>query len=93
MAKITVHKQGKKDRTENYDPQKLHASIYATCLSVHIPDGQSEHLAELVTSVVSRWTKDKTDITSQDIRLKAAEALQIHNPDASYLYKNNQRIV
>ncbi len=93
MTKTIVHKEGKTKRTESYDPTKLHESIYATCLSVHVPEGQAEHLAELVTGAVTRWTKDKPDVTSRDIRIKAAEALKIHNPDAAYLYKNNQRIV
>lgn len=88
----TVHKSDK-PRTEKFDPQKLHRSIQATCLSVHVPEGQSQLIADLVTEAVSRWVKDKSDVTSQDIRTKAAEALSIHNPDAAYLYKNNQRIV
>lgn len=78
--------------TEPYDERKLYASIYASCLSVRTPDGEAELTADRVTKDVIPWLSTKPEVTSADIRRKAAEHLTVYNPGAAYLYKHHRVI-
>lgn len=77
---------------EPYDERKLYASIYAVCLSVRAPQGEAEITAAHVCTDIKPWLNDKSEITSGDIRRKAAEHLSIYNPNAAYLYKHHRVI-
>jgi len=88
-----VVKRGGKRPTEAFDPDKLKASIVATCLSVRTPEGQAEATANSVTDVVTRWLDDKPEVTSEDIRRKAAEALAKYHPEAAHLYKHHHMVI
>lgn len=72
---------------EEFDNKKLYASIYASCLAAHESVANAESTAELVTNEVYKWIDGKhTAVTSNDIRHKAGEILDKHNPDAAYSY-------
>ena len=47
-GRIDVVKQGKRP-AEEFNPEKLHQSIIATCLSIKTPEGQAEQIARTVT--------------------------------------------
>ncbi len=87
-----VKRQGKRP-TEAFDPDKLHASILATCLSVRVPEGQAESTATAVADVVSRWLTDKPEVTSEDIRRKAADVLAKYHSEAAHLYKHHHMVI
>lgn len=74
---------------EAYDSTKLARSLAAACLSVRTPEGQAKDTAKVVCRHVEAWLTKKTEVTSADIRRKAAEALLAHNPDAAYMYKKD----
>lgn len=78
--------------TEPYDERKLYASIYAVCLSVRAPQGEAELTADRVCKDFKPWLINKPEVTSADIRRKAAEHLNIYNPNAAYLYKHHRVI-
>lgn len=78
--------------SEPYDERKLYASIYASCLSVRIPTGEAELTADKICQDIAPWLRQKPEITSADIRRKAAEHLQVYNPNAAYLYKHHRII-
>jgi len=78
--------------TEPYDERKLYASVYAACLCVRTPAGEAELTAEVICRTVEAWVASKTEITSGDIRRKAAQALQVFNPDAAYMYERHRVI-
>ena len=78
--------------TEPYDPKKLYASIYASCLSVSATHGEAELVADRVLKDIASWLEPKTEVTSHDIRIQAAKHLEVYNPDASYIYKNHRGI-
>jgi transcriptional regulator NrdR family protein len=78
--------------TEPYDERKLYASMYASCLSVRAPQGEAELTAERVCKDIHPWLGTKHEVTSADIRRKAAEHLAIYNPNAAYLYKHHRVI-
>lgn len=78
--------------TEPYDERKLYASIYASCLSLRTPQGEAELTAERVCKDIGPWLLGKAEITSADIRRKAADHFTVYNPNAAYLYKHHRLI-
>jgi transcriptional regulator NrdR family protein len=90
---VDVVKRGGKRPTETFNLGKLRSSIHAACLSVRSPESQADEVANLVCDTVIVWLGDKNEITSEDLRRKASETLQIHHPDAAYLYKHHRLIV
>ena len=90
---IDVVKRGGKRPTEQFDRDKLHASIFAACRSVHSLDGLADDTAHKVCDIVVAWTNDKSEVTSADIRRQAAKALETYHPDAAYLYKHHKVIM
>lgn len=91
--KIFIVKSGGKRPSEEFQPEKLHNSIVATCLSLHTPEGQAEETANMVCLEVIRWCGDRTEITSADIRRIASEVLAKHHLEASYLYKQQLTVL
>ena len=90
---IDVVKRGGKRASEQFSRDKLHASIYAACLSVRSLDGHASDTADHVCNIVLSWTDNKPEITSADIRQQAARALEKVHPDAAYLYKHHKQII
>jgi hypothetical protein len=78
--------------SEPFDSLKLHQSIVAACLSVRALEGDAHHTAERVCRHVLSWLAHHGEVTSADIRRKAAQALTIYHPDASYMYEHHQLI-
>lgn len=87
-----VKRQGKRP-TEAFDRRKLHASIVTTCLSVRTPEGQAEIIAKTVCDAVIDWLADKPEVTSEDIRRKAAAVLAKHHVEAAHLYKHHHLVI
>ena len=79
--------------SESYDERKLYASIYASCLGVRVPVGAAELTADHVCRDLLAWLKNKTEITSSDIRRKAAEHLTAYHQDAAYMYKHHRYLM
>jgi len=77
---------------EPYDERKLYASIYASCLSVRTPQGEAELTADRVCRDLQPWLATKDEITSADIRRKAAEHFTVYNPNAAYVYQHHRLI-
>ncbi len=85
-ARIDVIKSNGKRPPEEFDPEKLHRSIVATCISLRTPEGQAEEVAKTVCLGVIRWCGSRREITSADIRRISAKLLEKHHPEAAYLY-------
>lgn len=85
---IDVIKRSPKRASQSFEPQKLHHSIYATCLSVRCRPGEADDIAKKVCQVVVVWLKDKPEVTSNDLRRVAAKHLKNYHPDAAYLYEH-----
>lgn len=90
---IDIVKRGKKRPSEKFEPEKLHASIYAALLSVRSPEGLAEDTARRACEYVIVWLGQKSIVTSADLRRKAAEALDTLHPEAAYIYKNYRTII
>ena len=89
---FVIKRQGKRP-TEAYQRQKLHTSLMAACLSVHTPEGQAEMTANAVCNSIEEWLHDKPEVTSDDIRRKAASILAPFHPEAAHLYKHHHLII
>lgn len=90
---IDIIKQGGERPSETFISGKLRASIQAACLSVRTPEGEAVSIATNVCDVVVTWLATKPEVTSSDLRRKAAETLQKHHPEAAYLYKHHRLIM
>lgn len=86
---VAVIKRGGSRPTEELIHDKLHSSVYAACLSVRTPEGEAAHIATAVSEAVGQWCAKKLEVTSADIRRKAAEYLEQFHSDAAYLYKHH----
>ena len=93
MPASDVIKRGGQRPTETFDPAKLHASVLAACLSVRTPHGEAMQIADKVCETVMQWCETKPEVTSSDLRRKSSEALDIHHPEASYLYKHHRLVI
>ena len=87
-----VKRRGKRP-TEAYQPEKLHTSILNACLSVQTPEGQAEATAKKVSDAVTSWLSDKPEVTSEDVRRKAASILERYHPEAAHLYKHHHMVI
>jgi hypothetical protein len=90
-AHIVKHR-GKRP-TEAFKRSKLHASILAACLSVRMPEGYAETTATAVCDTVVDWLSSRPEVTSEDLRRKAADALTAFHPDAAHLYKHHHLVI
>jgi len=93
MALIDIFKSEGKRPTESYDRDKLHASVLAACLSVRSPEGEAEMTARKVCDMVEKWLSSKPEVTSGDLRRKAGETLEVHHPEAAFLYKHHRLVM
>jgi len=75
---------------EKYDDKKLYASIYSACQSVRQTSDVAELIAERVIADMATWIEHKHEVTSNDIRRKAATFLKEYNPEAAYIYLHHR---
>lgn len=90
---IGVVKRGGKRTTEQFDKNKLYASIQAACLSVRSPHGMASTVADSVCAVVLDWCKNRPEVTSDDVRRVSANHLEQIHPEAAYLYKHHRLVL
>ena len=79
--------------SEEFNPEKLHNSIIATCLGVRTPEGQAEDIARRVTIAVMKWCESRPEITSSDIRRQTLRHLRPFHQDAADLYEQIKAII
>lgn len=82
----------RKGHTEPYDRGKLHASICSVSLASGEVFWDIDLIAEETLQDVEAWLEAKHEVTSNDIRRIAADALAKHSGDAAHLYRY-QRII
>ena len=90
---IDVVKRGGKRQTETYERAKLERSIRSALRSLKTPDGQTEDTARAVCDLVEQWLESRHEVTSEDLRRKAGEALHPLHPEAAFIYKNYKVIM
>jgi len=90
---IDIIKSSGKRASEQFNRNKLHASVLAACLSVRSPEGEAEMTAKSVCDAIAIWLATKPEVTSADLRRKATETLEKHHPEAAYLYKHHRLVM
>lgn len=75
-------------QSERFDANKLYRSVYSAALGASTPPGQAHVSAQRVVAGMQPWLHSKQEVTSSDVRRKAAEQLQHLNPQAAYMYGN-----
>lgn len=85
---IDVVKRGGKRPTESYQRAKLERSVRAALHSLKTPEGQAGDVAAAVCDIVEQWLQSRHEITSDDLRRKATEALTPLHTEAAFMYKN-----
>jgi len=90
---VDIIKQEGRRETEQFQRDKLHASVRAACLSVRSPEGEAEMTARNVCDAVIEWLEEKREVTSSDLRRKATEFLTTFHPEAAYFYKHHRLII
>ncbi len=83
-----IVKRGGKRPTENYERAKLERSIRSALRSLKTPDGQTNDTARAVCDLVEQWLQNQHEVTSEDLRRKANDALAPLHPEAAFIYKN-----
>jgi len=90
---IDVVKRRGERPTESFSRDKLHHSIHAACLSVRSADGAAFEAANKVCDIVIIWCERRAEVTSDDIRRQAANALTVFHPEAAYFYQHHRMIM
>jgi transcriptional regulator NrdR family protein len=85
-----VVKNGARRHPEEFNKEKLHASLVSACLSSGAPTGHAESIARRVVDEVLIWLESRPEVTSNDLRRVAAKYLKTYHPDASYLYEHHR---
>lgn len=85
-----MHIVKRKGHNEPFDSRKVYASVYAACLTVRVPQGEAELVADKVSREITGWVETKTSVTSHEISKQVAESLRILNPDAAYMYSTHR---
>lgn len=93
MIAVDIVKRAGQRPTESFMREKLHASIRAACLSVRSPEGEAETTAKNVCDAVIVWLEARPEVTSNDLRRKAVDTLQLFHPEAAYLYQHHRLII
>ncbi len=89
---VVLKRRGQRS-SEPFDSDKLLASIEAACLSVRLTDGVANDTAKQAVSHVENWAKDKSEVTSNDIRRITGDVLSRVSPEAGYLYQHHKSIM
>ena len=83
----------RKGHTEEYDPQKLYASVYAACVSAGDSEEKAEEVAEAATGQITPWVrKQEEEVSSGSIARQAVDFLAKHSPKAAFLYENHRNL-
>ena len=90
---IDIVKRAGRRPSESFDPNKLHTSVRAACLSVRTPDGEADMTAWAVTDAVILWLATRPEVTSDDLRRIAGKHLTVYHPEAAYLYEQHRTII
>ncbi len=87
--KHTVKRKGHK---EPFDPRKIYASVYSSCVALRMTEDEAELIAQKVESDIKETVKDAEEVTAHTIHKLVVESLKKYHPDAAYLYENHKDI-
>lgn len=87
-----THIVKRRGHKQKFDESKLHASIYAACLSAHINKEEAAAISNLVVREIKKWIDNKKEVTSDAIFKLVGEELNHLNQDAALMYTTHRDI-
>ena len=83
MVKHVVKRKG---IDQGYDQKKVYASVYAAALNCEYSEKKAENIAKGVTKKISAWIKNKSVVTSDEIRKQVIK--ELNDEDVILMYKH-----
>lgn len=74
-----------------YDKNRLTRSVQKISLANQMPIGEAENFARQVVNRVESWISDKVEITPAELRTQTAVVMAEYDPEAAYLYENENK--
>lgn len=74
------------NETEDFDRERLVGNVKRAVMANRTPIGDAENCVRRVIEQIERWLDDKTEVTSHELRLQTAAALECYNTDAADYY-------
>ena len=74
------------NKTEDFDRERLIGNVKRAVVANRTPIGDAENCVQRVIERVERWLADKTEVTSHELRLQTATALECYDTDAADYY-------
>lgn len=75
---------------ERFDERKVYASVYAACLSSHVPHRQAEQIAGKVCRDINRWIDNRRGVTADQLFREITKALRHYQKDAAFMYETHR---
>lgn len=87
--KLIVKRKG---HSQDFDPKKLYASIYAACIAIRMREGQAELIADNVSKDVTDELSHMHTVDSKQLTEMVVKFLEQYDGDAAYLYHSHRDI-
>ena len=87
MGKIKKHVVKRKGGKEIYDEKKVYASVYAAALNCYYSEQNAEKIAESVKKRINIWVKNKSSVSSEEIRNQIIKVLKDRH--VALMYKHH----
>lgn len=87
---VNIVKRGGRRPTEEFREDKLHKSLVSACIIAGATPGQAEIAAHQAVNEVLKWLEKRPEVTSDDLRRVAGDALSKYHAEAGYLYKQHR---
>lgn len=68
------------NQLEDYNEEIIYKSIYQCALISKLTLEEAEEIALKITDTINKWVSEKTQIHSNDLKLKILEFLEVENP-------------
>lgn len=91
MQKLIVKHKNTKD--QDFSSDKLKNNLLLNAQAINIPEGQAFQIADIVCKDVETWLKNRTEVTSSDIRRVTTKSLGKLHKGLAYFYSNQETII
>lgn len=76
-----------------YSHKGVAQSVKRYALSVDIPEGWAEQLAERTATATDKWIANKNTVTESDLSRFISNELKRISPDLAFAYRNRDKII
>ena len=87
-----MHMVKRRGHREKYDERKVYASVFAACLSAHVPEKDAEEIAAKASESVSRWIGRQQTVTAHQIYAVVEKDLKKRDRNAAFMYQTHMDV-